>query len=811
MPSIVSENKRMNRNFAIFFIFLLMFFSLVFNLHAQEAFTTIVGQVINSIDKTPVTEVNIVFKNSIVGAKTDDDGFFMIKSNDPKHSVIVFSCVGYRKKEIKIKPGQSGGMLVQLDETNTLLPDVIVIPGANPALPLLKKVRRLKAVNDISQYANITIEHTEQNLALLAKVNQRSVNRKIFNALSEGALTKQDSALTVPLFMSENTYLQSGRNKSIISKNTFSSPENSQLLTEQLVGEVQTSINFYQNTIVFMDKNLISPLSATGMLYYNYFLSDSIQKDKNKLFKVNFYSNNPKNLAFNGTMWIDSATYALVSIEAKLSPLANINYIRQLSIAQRFEKSDNNLWIPSEEKITLNMHYEVMADSLNQKPELFISKKTISSVTGNLPPRDENFAGTEYEKTEIDQRLAMLNDTRLMRTAKWIADIAITGYIPVGKIEIGKIQEIMRVTDVEGFKMNLPLRTNEKMWKDFGLGGHIGYGFGNRQPAYSCYAQVKLNRKLNTVFRIGYTNEYRRIDYNYNNFMLRENPLVTGDADIANTIIGLRTGTRLNRRKEFQTMLSTDINSDLETKLVFRQIELLPSGWLPMTLGNTNISSVKYRSLVLAGRLSFGERTYEDHFQRIHIRNYRPLFYAMLQAGQYEVGNISGNYAKFQATVKQDVNLGFGKWIYILQGGFTLGSVPYPLLDIPAGSESYGYSYDKFSLLYSMEYAADKYLLMHNDLITDGLLFNQIPVIKHLNLREMFSFKILYGGLRDEHKNILDYPDFVYPVSNPYIEIGVGVANIFRVLNLQSVWRLSDNARPGTTRWGILGNLRISL
>ena len=116
-------------------------------------------------------------------------------------------------------------------------------------------------------------------------------------------------------------------------------------------------------------------------------------------------------------MWIDSATYALVSIEAKLSPLANINYIRQLSIAQRFEKNDNNLWIPSEEKITLNMHYEVMADSLNQKPELFISKKTISSVTGNLPPRDENFAGTEYEKTEIDQRLAMLNDTRLLRTA----------------------------------------------------------------------------------------------------------------------------------------------------------------------------------------------------------------------------------------------------------------------------------------------------------------------------------------------------------------------------------------------------------
>ncbi len=801
----------MKRKFAIFINFLLIFFLAIMNLQAQDSFTTIVGQVINSIDKTPVADVNVVFKNSGNGTKTDDEGFFMIKSNDPKHSVIVFSCVGYRRKEIKIKPGQSAGMLVQLDETNTLLQDVVVIPGANPALPLMKKVRRMKSVNDFTQYNNLTIERTEQNLALLSKVNLRNVNRRIFNALTEGALSKNDSALTVPLFMSEITYKQNGKNKSVLSTNTFSSPEKSQLFAEQLVGEVQTSINFYQNTILFMDKNLISPLSSAASLYYNYFLSDSTLNGENKKYKVNFYSNNPKNLAFNGTMWIDSATLALVSINAKLSPLANINYIRHLNISQRFEKSENNLWIPAEEKITLNMLYEVLADSIYQKPELFITKKTISIATGNVPERDESFAGTEYEAAEIDQRLALLNDTRLLRTAKWLADVAITGYIPIGKIEIGKIQEIMRITDVEGFKMNLPLRTNEKIWKDFGLGGHIGYGFKNKESAYSAYAQVKLNRKLNTVFRMGYTNEYRRIDYQYNNFMLRENPLVTGDADIANTIIGLRAGTRMNRRKEFMALLSTDINPDLETKLVYRQNELLPSGWLPMTFANTNVSSVKYRSVVLAGRLSFGERTYEDHFQRIYIRNYRPLIYAMLQAGQFETGNKNGNYAKFQATVKQDVNLGFGKWIYILQGGFTLGSVPYPLLDIPPGSESYGYTHDKFSLIYSMEYATDKYVLMHNDLVTDGLLFNQIPIIKHLNLREMFSFKILYGGLRNSHKNILDFPDFVFPVKSPYMEIGVGVANIFRVLNLQSVWRLSDNERQGTMRWGILGNIRISL
>ncbi len=791
----------------LFFLFLCLSSGLM----AQGAYTTVVGQVLNSIDKTPIPDVNIFFKNTSNGVKTNEDGFFIIKSNDSKQSVLVFSSIGYTKKEIRIKPGQSVGMQVLLDEQYTLLQDIIVIPGANPALALLKKVRQLKAVNDISQYTDITFKQNEQNVVLLGRVNSRNVNRRIFNALSEGKLNRQDSSLVIPLFMSESSYLQTGRIKRNISTNAFSSPEKSQVLVEQLVGEVQSSFNFYGNILLFMEKNLISPLSSTGTLYYNYFLVDSIRNETDKIYQINFYSRNPKNLTFNGTMMIDSATCALVSIDAKLSPQANINYIRQLNIAQRFTKSDKNLWIPAEENVTMNMLYEVMADSIHQKPEIFISKKTVSDISGNLPMRDENFAGTEYEKSELDQRLALLNDTRLLKTAKWIADIAITGYIPLGKIEIGKIQEIMRVTDVEGFKMNLPLRTSEKMWKDFGLGGHVGYGFRNRQPAYSGYAHLKLNSKLNTVFRVGYKNEFRRIDYNYNNFMLRENPLVTGDADIANTIIGLRTGTRLNRRKELETMLSTDINSNLETKIVFRQIELLPSGWMPMIKENANIASVNYRSLVLAGRLSFGERTYEDHFQRIHIRNNRPVLYAMLQAGQFKAGNSSGNYAKFQGTVKQDVNLGFGKWIYILQGGFTLGDVPYPLLDIPVGSESYGYSYDKFSLLYSMEYATDKYALMHNELITDGFLFNQIPLVKHLNLREIVSIKILYGGLRDTHKNILDFPSFVHPVQNPYMEIGVGIANIFKILNLQSIWRLSDISRPGTTRWGILGNLRVSL
>ncbi len=793
-----------------FIVGILLFIISTLKLTAQEFQTTVVGQIINSIDKTPVPDVHVFFKNASNGVKSDAEGYFMVRSYDKEAKVIVFSCIGYNTKEIRIKPGQSVGMRVEMTEQNTMLQDVIVISGANPALDLMKKVRNMKAVNDITQYPDFSLKRIEQGAVFLSKVNQRNINKRIYSAIAESMLSRSDSSLILPLYISENTYQQKGKEKTLLNSDSFSSEEKPVVLVKKLFGDVQANVNFYDNSLLFLDKYLISPLSSSGTLFYNYFLIDSIKTETDKIYKVNFYTKNSKNLAFNGTMEIDSASCALVSIKASLSPRANVNYIKSLDIQQFFSKQDNNMWIPEKERISMKLTYEILADSLNQKPELFISNSTAFSADDKLPERDFNFGGTEYTQSELDERLAMLNDTRLLRTAKWIADVVITGYIPVWKFDIGKIEEIMRITDVEGFKLNIPLRTNEKMMRNFCVGGHAGYGFGNQKLNYSVYGQAKLNKKKNTVLEISYGDEYHRIDYNYNDFMVRENPLVTGDADIANTIFGFRAGTRLNERKEFSATLSTDINSDIETKLIFRSNTLLPSNWLPLTKNGSNLSSFSYQSLVLTGRFSFGERTYEDHFQRIYIRNYEPIIYPMIQVGRYQAGNISGNYAKISGTIKQDVNFDFGKWIYIIQGGLTFGKVPYPLLDIIPGSESYGYGYNKFSLMYSMEYASDKYILMHNELTTNGILFNQIPLIQNLNLREMASFKILYGGLKNSHSEILDYPEFMHPLNEPYMEVGVGVANILKILNIQSIWRLTDTSRPETTRWGILASLRIT-
>ena len=103
-------------------------------LNAQE--TLAVGQVLNALDKSPIPDVNIFFKNTDIGVKSNEEGYFMVRTQG-KETTVVFSCVGYRRKEMKLKPGQSVGVQVELHEENNQLEEVFVVPGSNPAIDLM--------------------------------------------------------------------------------------------------------------------------------------------------------------------------------------------------------------------------------------------------------------------------------------------------------------------------------------------------------------------------------------------------------------------------------------------------------------------------------------------------------------------------------------------------------------------------------------------------------------------------------------------------------------------------------------------------
>ena len=90
-------------------------------------------------------------------------------------------------------------------------------------------------------------------------------------------------------------------------------------------------------------------------------------------------------------------------------------------------------------------------------------------------------------------------------------------------------------------------------------------------------------------------------------------------------------------------------------------------------------------------------------------------------------------------------------------------------------------------------YQAHHYLSLHANWNGRGCLFNLIPGIRVLHLRELVTMKVAYGG----------------DLTIPYAELGIGIGNILRVAELHSVWRLSHRNDAGATNWAIRFRLHI--
>ena len=776
----------------------------VAGLQAQE--TIVVGQVIDKYDKHPLSSVSIYFKGTSVGTTSNEEGYFLLRHTG-KENILVFSAIGYKKTEIKIKPGSNIGLTVEMEESNTLLQEVFILPGANPALDLMRKVRLLRKVNDETKLPHYEVLATEQNAIFLSRSQHRSISKQIFRQLQEGNLLSSDSSLLVPLYMDEIKYQLTSTAKTELSKKIFSSSEEGNKILEQLFGELNPSLNFYENSIPVFNENIISPLASIGNMYYNYYLADSMVTSSGKQYEIHFRSRNPRNPAFNGKFCLDSASLALTYIEAELPSEANINFIRHLSIKQEFVPFSSKRWVRNKDQLSLVLNLDILTDSVPAGSQIFFKRSTIYNTGSIQIP--ESFAQSGYSEETLNQKLQQLGKTPLMNAAKWLADIIFTGYIPVGKIDIGKIQYLARTTDVEGLRLTLPFRTNEKMWKNFTVGGFVGYGFKNEAIKYSGFTQYKLPAEKRRIIGLNYTNDYRRIDYNYNNFLYLENPLVSGDEDIAGTIFALRSAGRLNERKEWTLSFSGDWNRNIESGLYFRSLQQLPSDALPLKKDGVDIGNFQQQSFTFSTRFSFNEKKYEDHLQRIYINNRNPIIYGILEVGKYELGNTEKYYGKVSGILKQNVQFDLGQVNYWMEAGSIFGSVPYPLLAYQPGAEG-GYGFYRFSMMNFMQFAADKYFDFHGELIMNGLILNHIPLLKYLNMREMFSVKFGYGKMSNDHLSVMDFPAYVYPFNRPYTEVGVGLANILHLFNLQAIWRLTDIKQFSGDNFAIRGSLRIS-
>ena len=773
-------------------------------LFAQE--TIVVGEVYDANTGEPLSNVNIYLQGTQEGTTTNAEGMFLLREELERARTMVVSAVGYHTERFKIEPHTQSGIDIALREKVGTLAEVFVVPNENPALALMEKVRARRAANRRMVAEDAA---TGSTALYVSDIQSRNLKRNLWKGLQSGMIQQEDSSYLVPLYWRQQT------SDTVREEATLLTVTDYQLL----LGQIPSTFDFYANSMPFLSTSMLSPLAASGNTYYTYFLVDSVWVGEEKRYQVRFKTKNPFYATFNGEMMIDSATCALRSIEVKMPAQTSINYLKGLSVRQTFTV-DNQL---RDEQVNMLMDFAVKAplgnDTTHIFPTLLLTRGTKLQHEENTP---QNYAPEQDDM--ILPALDSLNNTPLFKTAKLLAYVVQTGCIPTSKyVEIGKVHHVFKLSKFEGLRVGIPLRTTDDLWKNVCLEAMVAYGMGDR--AWKGFGQINValpTERRHTMF-VRYADEYMYADVDDFSEYLRENIVFNKQINIVTRLMQSLTFNpdyyynTMSRRREARLQFSDEWNSYLETQAY---VKLGRMGYGEPTSRYNAQPSFSYSTIGASARISFNERKVDTYFERRHIYNHLPVIYLGAELGSYRMDDMSSYrmYGNLQLMVRHDVDLGMGGELdYLVQAGLVFGRVPYPLLYHFAGNQTHTFEPHRFSLMNNYQYAADQYVALQAHWNGKGVLFNLIPGVRYLRLRELVELKMAYGGLRQDHQQVLAFPTTqtghgtMRAMQVPYVEMGVGIGNILRIGEVYGVFRWTQLNDPASPWWAVRFRLHLAM
>ena len=761
--------------------------------------TIIVGEVVNEATGEAIPNVNIHFRGTKIGTTSDASGAYALRVDMTDKAQLVFSAVGYYTQRFEITPGAMAGLQVSMREKAALLTEVVVAPNENPALELLRKVREHRAENDRTLHKDRGFVARREQTLYVSHINKRHLRRALWRSLQAGMIAQDDSTYILPLYRQNQSFRISG---------TDMIPANDQQSRTLILSDADYSsylgdegnLNFYANSVSIMGHAFLSPLAAGGNLYYRYYL---VGADT-----IHFRTRNPFYATFNGEMVIDTATFALRSIHAYVPAEVAVNYINTVHVSQVLA-ADGSI---ADEQLSAILDVSIKAEQAGTVfPSLLITtniRNADISKHRDIGIQQPMVNSQQPMPSPTDSAFQALDSLPVIRAAKWFATIATTGYIPTGTpVDIGHIEEILQINRHEGVHVGLPFRTNEKFSKVVSLEAAVGYGFKDRRAKGLGRISINLPTLRRNILQLEYSDRYAWSEVDDFDRLLRENSMGWGNFDFTSYAFEAlyRDKQCVNtalRRRQVQLHWFADWMDRLDTRLghsfAVETHAYVRAGWQAGDISDQT-SDVSYQSLSLIGRLSWGEKKYDGYFLRRYAYSSKyPVLYLGLEAGhwansQQPIAN-SRLYAHLRIMLTQHANLGMGGTLnYAFRMGAIFGHLPQTLLWQANGNQGYAYDPYRFTLLHGYELLADKYVTLQAEWNGHGILFNTIPGIRWLHLRELVEAKLAYGCLNSTPYTVHSTPYTVHRTF--YAELGVGIGNILRVCDLYSVWSLSPSIR----------------
>jgi hypothetical protein len=532
-------------------LFILFSFFLIAISYGQNY--SVSGKVVDAGDGQPLPFVNIVVNDSRLGGTTDIDGKFSFRSHK-EINFLQLSYVGYEPFVYEVGDKKKN-IVIKLKGTEYELPEIIVLPGINPAHRIIDNCIKNRKINDPEK---------------LSAFSYTSYDKMIFTFELDSlpkSLTSMDSAA----MDTTETFRQYLEKRHIfmmetVSERKFMAPDrnNEKVIATKIAGfkdpifvfllsQIQ-STSFYKEKISISDKNYINPISPGSTRKYLFLLQDTLYTARgDSIFIISYRPRINTNFdGLKGRISINSFNWAIQNVIAE--PAGKEKGI-SMKVEQMYELIDEKQWFPVQLNTEVILNNVMVtdttvsigvgesskkkknADSLSM--EVDTTKNKLMSLTFgrgksyirdiNLNPglrnrdmnyltvdvdpeashRDDNFwkgyriDSLDSKEKETYSFIDSLSKAENLEMKIKILETLMTGKIPWGHIDLD-MNRFFRYNSYEGFSLGLGLHTNDRLSQAFKFGGYVRYGFKDFTWKYGGDADVVIHRNSDLKLGVAY-------------------------------------------------------------------------------------------------------------------------------------------------------------------------------------------------------------------------------------------------------------------------------------------------------------------
>ncbi|MCP4437824.1 MAG: carboxypeptidase-like regulatory domain-containing protein [Aureispira sp.] len=809
-----------------------------------QAETVVRGIVMDAETGDPLPFVDVYFLGTVMGGNANIDGVYELKTTEAIDS-IGFRFLGYETKQFAITQNVEQELNISLSSRSATLTTATVtakrrkkMPKDTAAITLWRNVVKNKQTNNmdrIDSYEYDDYTKVQFDLFNLSKFFQNfKFLRKNFSVVYDYVQTNAAGEKFLPSMLKETSkkvyYRKTPKGKkAIVKADKLSGIENETV--SEFLGEQLEDINPYDDLIVFVGKSFIGPFAGGANTTYRYFLSDSIERNGDKYYKLDFVGRRQKDFTFLGSAWIHQPTFAIQTIDLEISPYINLNFVKKYKIHQRYDYAVSlDLWMKEYEHMEIMLAIELLDLKKKRKKKrkntIRVNKySTHKNIKLNIPLPDTLFDGEpevwadsarkqseEYwtearvdtlsaKEKGIYDMVDSVKRTPTYKALEYIGYVATTAYIPFGPVEFGRFPEFVSWNDIEGVRLKMKVRTTKKFSKRIQLMGYGAYGFKDKEWKYSMSFNLHLPSKYKRWHMLtGF--------YKYDFVMLgRLNRLYKYDNLIA-SLTRRDPLDKLMKIREMRLSYTKEWVKGLDNTLSFQQriFYSVPNVFeFSSEDGNLPVENFKVIEAKLQTHFGYKEGFFTGNggFMRFTNGSKFPIFWLDYTLGIK--GLLGGDYTYHKLDLKAQHRLNWqaGFTWYEIGASKTFGGAPYPLLKMHLGNESIMHNKYAYGLMNEFEFVSDEHVSFWMEHHFDGWIMNTIPFINKLDLRLLTVFKGLMGRLSKESRNILDIP-LGMQAPKFYAEVGFGVENILKLFRIDFMWRLTQLELPTTQKFGVI-------